>query len=131
MNGRSTILVVDDDSCIRGLLASWLEDAGYRVIVAADGLQALEQTRRDTPNLILLDLSMPKLDGYSVIRTLRQRLDGFNLPIIAISADIRAPQNLRGLGVDGFLSKPFDLDEVLARAKAALALRPETLPAAV
>lgn len=112
---RKSILVVDDDPFIRTLLAAWLQEAGYGVLTADDGLQALEQIRRKCPDLVLLDLMMPRLDGYGVAQFIRHQADTCNLPIIVLSADVRAPQNLAGLHVDAFLSKPFDLDELLAR----------------
>jgi len=114
-NGPKIILVVDDDPFIRTLLAVWLQEAGYKVITAEDGQQALEQVRRERPDVLLLDLMMPKIDGYTVARWLRRHEETYNLPIIVLSADARAPQKLLGLKVDGYLSKPFDLDEVLAR----------------
>lgn len=126
---KSKVLVVDDDPCIRSLLAAWLQDAGYRVGVAGDGQQALEQVRRDRPDVLLLDLAMPRLDGYGVIKWLRQQPESRDLPILVLSADVWAPRNLRGLRIEGFLSKPFDLDEVLARVKEFVPLT--DLPAAV
>ncbi len=117
LNGRKKrkILVVDDDPFIRALLAAWLQDAGYGVVSAGDGQQALDLVRRERPDLLLLDLMMPKLDGYGVARWLRHQEETCGLPIIVLSADVRAPQKLTGVRVDGFISKPFDLDEVLAR----------------
>lgn len=115
LGGRHKVLIVDDDPSIRGLLVAWLQDSGYRVITASDGLQALDQISRERPDLVLLDLTMPKLDGYGVVARVRDRLETRRLPIIALSADVRAPQKLNGLGVDGFVSKPFDLDELLDR----------------
>jgi CheY-like chemotaxis protein len=112
---RRKVLVVDDDPFIRTLLVAWLQEAGYSVVTAEDGQQALEQIRRERPDVLLLDLMMPKLDGYSVARVIRYHEDTRHLPIIVLSADVRAPQKLNGIRVDGFLSKPFDLDEVLDR----------------
>ena len=113
--GRRTVLVVDDDPFIRTLLVAGLQEAGYRVVTADDGQQALDQIRRERPDVVLLDLMMPKLDGYSVARIIRLQDDTRRLPIIVLSADVRAPQKLNGVRIDGYLSKPFDLDEVLAR----------------
>ncbi|MHB1004846.1 MAG: response regulator [Chloroflexota bacterium] len=115
LSNRKHVLVVDDDPFIRTLLVAWLQEAGYVVLTAGDGQQALEQIRRKCPDLVLLDLMMPRLDGYEVVRFIRHQSDTCNLPIIVLSADVRAPQSLSGLRVDGFLSKPFDLDEMLAR----------------
>ncbi|MHB1417536.1 MAG: response regulator [Chloroflexota bacterium] len=121
-SGQRKVLVVDDDPFIRNLLAAWLQEAGYSVLMAGDGLQALEQMRSERPDVLLLDLMMPKLDGYAVAKWVRRqeanRHNGRNgtnghLPIIVLSADTRAPQKLSGLPIDAFLSKPFDLDDVL------------------
>lgn len=114
-NGRRKVLVVDDDPFIRTLLVAWLQEVGYSVLTAGDGQQALEQVHRERPDIVLLDLMMPRLDGYGVARWLRERTETKRLPIIVLSADTRASQKLLGLRVDGFISKPFDLDEVLAR----------------
>lgn len=129
LNDHSQVLVVDDDPFIRGLLAAWLQEAGYGVVVAADGQQALAQIRREVPDILLLDLSMPILDGYGVVRWLRQQRECRALPILILSADVWAPKKLTGLQVEGFLSNPFDLDEVLALVRAYVP--PEKLPAAV
>lgn len=115
LNGHKRVLVADDDPFIRSLLAAWLQDAGYGVTTAEDGQQALEKVQHERPDVLLLDLMMPKLDGYGVVRWLRQREETRALPIIVLSADVRAPQRLVGLSIDAFLSKPFDLDDVLAR----------------
>ncbi len=112
---KKKVLVVDDDPFIRTLLVAWLQDAGYGVVTANDGQQAIDLVRRERPDVLLLDLMMPKLDGYAVARWLRLQEETRGLPIIVLSADVRAPQKLTGVRVDGFLSKPFDLDEVLAR----------------
>ena len=129
LHGHSKVLVVDDDPFIRSLLAAWLQDAGYLVAVAADGQQALEQVRRERPDILLLDLSMPRLDGYGVIKWLRQQPESRDLPILILSADVWAPKKLTGVRIEGILSKPFDLDEVLARVMEFVPLR--ELPAAV
>ena len=112
-NHHKKVLVVDDDPFIRTLLMAWLQEAGYKVVTAGDGQQAIEQVDREKPDLLLLDLMMPKLDGYSVARWLRRHAETSALPIIVLSADVRAPQKLSGLRIDGLISKPFDLDEVL------------------
>ncbi|MDA8216896.1 MAG: response regulator [Dehalococcoidales bacterium] len=121
-SGQRKVLVVDDDPFIRSLLAAWLQEVGYDVLTAGDGLQALAQLQSERPDVLLLDLMMPKLDGYAVAEWVRRQeagrhkgFDGTNghLPIIVLSADARAPQKLSGLPIDAFVSKPFDLDDVL------------------
>lgn len=120
---RKKVLVVDDDAFIRALLRTWLQEAGYSVVTAGDGQQALEQVEREKPDIVLLDLMMPTLDGYAVIRWLRRCESTRRLPIIVLSADMRAHQKLEGAGVNGLISKPFDLEEVLHRVNEHVPLR--------
>ena len=112
-NGHKKVLVVDDDAFIRTLLRAWLQESGYGVVTASDGQQAIEQVKREKPDIVLLDLMMPNLDGYSVVKWLRRQEATHHLPIIILSADVRAHQKLVGLTVNGLISKPFDLEEVL------------------
>jgi diguanylate cyclase len=114
-SGLKKILVVDDDPFIRSLLSAWLQEAGYETVTASDGQQALEQVVREKPDILLLDLMMPKLDGYSVVKWLRRHEETSGLPIIILSADVRAHHKLSGVRIDDLISKPFDLDEVLLR----------------
>lgn len=115
INGRRKVLVVDDDPFIRTLLVAWLQEAGYGVVTAEDGQQALDVLRSERPDVLLLDLMMPKLDGYALARIIRTHDATRGLPIIVLSADARAPQKLNGVRIDAFISKPFDLDDLLAR----------------
>ena len=104
------VLVVEDESPIRAMLAELLQHAGYAVIEAGDGREALHRLREQRPDLIILDLMLPRLDGWTF---LRQRQDDpalTTIPVLVISA---APQQrlleAKELGADAFLSKPFDL----------------------
>lgn len=113
------ILIVDDNEANVRLLDLHLRNAGYRTEKAYDGEQALEQARATDPDLILLDIMMPKLDGYEVCKRIRGD-DTMNvIPVIMITALTSLDDRIRGLecGADDFISKPFDKSELLARVK--------------
>jgi len=115
----SKILVVDDDSDIVRTLCAYLDESGYDVATARDGVQALQQFQAESPDLVLLDVMMPELDGLEVTRTLRQTS---NAPIILLTARVEETDKLVGLelGADDYITKPFSPREVLARIKAVL-----------
>jgi len=114
-----TILVVDDEPRIVELARDYLEHAGFRVITANDGRTALEMARRDRPDLVVLDLGLPGLDGLDVTRELRR--DG-SIPIVMVTARDDELDKLLGLelGADDYLTKPFSPRELVARVKAVL-----------
>jgi two-component system response regulator MprA len=116
----ATILVVDDDRAIRESLHRALELEGYRIITAADGAQALDLVAAEQPDVIVLDLMMPNVDGLTVCRRLRARRD--RTPILMLTARTETSDRVSGLdaGADDYLPKPFDLDELLARIRALL-----------
>ncbi len=113
------ILVVDDDENICELLRLYLEKENYEVVTCADGLSAVELERTKQPNLILLDIMLPKLDGWQVCREIRKNSD---VPIIMVTAKSDTFDKILGLelGADDYVSKPFDAKEVVARVKAVL-----------
>ena len=107
-----TVLVVEDEPAIRGLLSLTLESERYRVATAQDGQEALSRIRDRKPDAILLDLLLPGVDGWTVMRSIEHDGRGAQIPIIAISAgDRRATVGEHG--VKAFLSKPFDLETLL------------------
>jgi DNA-binding response OmpR family regulator len=116
-NGK--ILIVDDDTNICELLRLYIEKEGYSTAIAHDGIQALEVFNREQPNLVLLDIMMPKLDGWQVCREIRKTSD---TPIIMLTAKGETFDKILGLelGADDYVSKPFDTKEVIARIKAVL-----------
>ncbi|MBR5922835.1 MAG: response regulator transcription factor [Clostridia bacterium] len=113
------ILIVDDDSNICELLRMYLEKDGFDTNIAYDGEQALELVARYNPDLILLDIMMPRLDGWQVCREVRKTSE---VPIIMLTAKGEVFDKILGLelGADDYISKPFDAKEVLARIKAVL-----------
>lgn len=113
------ILVVDDEPQIHRFLRPTLEAAGYRVERADTGEEALRAARAHPPDLTLLDLGLPDLDGQEVLLQLRRTL---TTPVVILSARDRVEEKIRGLdaGADDYVEKPFDVDELLARIRAAL-----------
>lgn len=116
---NSKILVVDDDRKTVDLIKLYLEKDGYRVLVAHDGRQALELARQRGPDLIVLDLMLPQMDGLDVCRILRAES---KVPIIMLTARTTEEDKLFGLdlGADDYVSKPFSPRELLARVRAVL-----------
>jgi DNA-binding response OmpR family regulator len=115
----STILVVDDQSSVRQLLQEYLSEQGFRVVTATDGQNAIYQARHDPPDLILLDIMMPKMDGYQFLRQYRQERQ---TPVIVITAREEETDAVLGLdlGADDYVVKPFRMRELAARIRAAL-----------
>jgi DNA-binding response OmpR family regulator len=122
------ILLVDDDDLMRRSLAFNLEQAGYRTSTAADAESALRLARRDLPDLILLDIGLPGMDGLDALRNFRQEAD---TPIIFVTARRRELDQALGLelGADDYVTKPFDLNVLLARIKAVLRRMERAAPA--
>ncbi len=116
-NGK--ILIVDDDTNICELLRLYIEKEGYSTAIAHDGVQALDVFQREQPNLVLLDIMMPKLDGWQVCREIRKTSD---CPIIMITAKGEVFDKILGLelGADDYVVKPFEAKEVVARVRAVL-----------
>jgi len=116
---RSKILLVDDEPKVCELIKAYLVKDGYDVIIAADGKTAIEQAQRHKPDLILLDLNLPELDGLEVCRTIRRQS---NVPIIMLTARDEETDKIVGLelGADDYVTKPFSPRELVARVSAVL-----------
>jgi two-component system response regulator ResD len=114
------VLVVDDEPMVRDVLARYLAHEGFEVDVAADGQEALERVEDAEPDLVLLDLMLPRVDGYEVFRTLRER--GTVMPVIMLTARGEETDRIVGLefGADDYVTKPFSPREVVARVRAVL-----------
>ena len=107
------VLIVDDDEDMQALLQTVLENQDYEVVTAEDGLVALEELEKSAPDLIVLDLMMPRMDGYAFTEELRNRGLQSSIPIIVLSADVNAKQNSEQLGADRYMAKPFDVRDLL------------------
>jgi DNA-binding response OmpR family regulator len=116
---KQTILVVDDKSSVRQLLKEYLTEQGFRVLTATDGNDALMQLHHENPNLILLDIMMPNMDGYQFLRIFRE---DHETPVMIITAREEETDAVLGLdlGADDYIIKPFRMRELLARIKAIL-----------
>jgi two-component system alkaline phosphatase synthesis response regulator PhoP len=116
---RKRILVVDDEIYIVHILEFTLTMEGYDVITAADGEEALRKVRDDRPDLVVLDIMMPKMDGYEVCRRLRQDEEAQGLPVILLSAKGRPIDRETGLevGADDYIVKPFSPRRLLEKIK--------------
>ncbi len=114
-----TVLIVEDDLNIADLLRLYLEKEGYAPTIAADGGEAVEQFRKLQPELVLLDVMLPVLDGWGVLRTIRQES---KVPVIMLTAKGELNDKVSGLkmGADDYITKPFEMKEVLARIEAVL-----------
>ncbi len=114
-----TILVVDDKANVRTLVRDYLAEQGFRVVVADNGQNALYQARHEKPDLILLDIMMPTMDGYEFIRTYRKESA---TPIILLTAKLEETDKVIGLelGADDYITKPFGMRELVARIKTVL-----------
>ena len=113
------ILIAEDDADIRALLRLYLEGEGFRVLEAEDGLQAMELARAQTPDMAILDVMMPHMNGFELTRTLRKYSD---IPILILSAKSQDNDKILGLnlGADDYIAKPFNPVEIVARVKAQL-----------
>ena len=119
---KKTILVVDDEQSIMELLVFNLQKEGYNTLEAYDGVTAVDMAMNQKPDLILLDVMIPKLDGISVCKKIRYALNISNIPILMISAKDTESDKIVGLemGADDYITKPFQIREVMARIKANL-----------
>ena len=122
---QPVVLAADDDEDILGLVAFRLERAGYTVILARDGEKALELAVKEQPDLAVLDVMMPKLDGFELTRRLRAEETTSRMPIILLTAKSQDADVQRGFeaGADDYIRKPFSPDELRARVQAILGRR--------
>ncbi len=121
---KTSILIVEDDQTLLQTLAYNLDKEGYTTYVASDGSAGLDMARAHSPNLVVLDVMLPELDGLSVCRILRREME---IPIIMLTARSSEVDKIIGLdsGADDYITKPFSLGEFLARVRAALRRQPK------
>jgi DNA-binding response OmpR family regulator len=127
VDGAKRVLVVEDDPSIMLGLRINLESEGYAVVSAEDGERAVEVVREQPPDLIILDVMLPKMNGFQVLQTVRR--EGFAMPIIVLSARTGEMDKVTGLelGAEDYVAKPFSLAELLARVRAALRRGPRAV----
>jgi DNA-binding response OmpR family regulator len=120
--GPATILIADDEQDLRELVAYRLSRAGYGIVEARDGQEALELALNEPPDMAVLDVMMPRMDGLELTRRLRKDPVTRRVPIILLTASVQEADIRRGLdaGADYYLAKPFNPAELLARVRAAL-----------
>jgi DNA-binding response OmpR family regulator len=123
MSGPAHVLVVDDDSDVRSLVKELLARAGYRVSDAPDGRAALKALYDDRPDLVVLDVSMPELDGWATLERIRELSDVPVVMLSALGAELEKVRALRG-GADDYITKPFGRQELLARVETVLRRAP-------
>ena len=119
MAEKKKILIIDDEDDIRLFVGARLQRAGYETLEAADGLEGLRRFYSDRPDLVLLDIAMPKMDGWQVLERIREVSAG---PVLMLTAAAQERDKIRGLteGADDYVTKPFSGDEFLARVSAML-----------
>jgi DNA-binding response OmpR family regulator len=124
-NGRPLVLVADDDPDILSLVAFRLERAGYEVVQATDGDDAVQLALERLPDLAILDVMMPRVDGYEATRRLREHAYTSRIPIILLTARVQEADVARGFeaGADDYIKKPFSPQELGARVQAVLGRR--------
>ena len=115
------VLVAEDDPTSRRLLYKYLQSQGYQVLTAENGAEAIESFKREQPDLVLLDVMMPKVDGWGVLSEIRVE-QGSDTPVIMVTVKDSTEDKVRGLssGVDDYITKPFDLRELQARIEAVM-----------
>jgi DNA-binding response OmpR family regulator len=128
MTAAKMILVVDDEARLVSLVETYLTQSGFRVVTAANGREALSVAQRQEPDLIILDIMMPEMDGYEFMRVYRKEHD---TPIILLTARVDSDEKVVGLesGADDYMTKPFRPRELMARVKAVLRRSGEKEPA--
>lgn len=123
MNTKKKILVVDDEEDILHFLELVLREKGYQVATASSGHEALTRTQMEKPDLVLLDIMMPQMDGWEVLKLLRVDDETANIPVAMLSARTEAKDRVQGLqeGAVDYICKPFALQELLAKIEAIFA----------
>ena len=131
MRQRGTVLVVDDQPVLRELMADALTAAGYDVITAGNGARALDRVRHLRPDVIVLDIMMPVVDGFGFLEAYGQEVAANSAPVVVVSATLSTDvvRRLHELGVSAWLSKPFDLDELVSCVQRLVQQRPVRLAA--
>lgn len=119
MSAKDKILVIEDDIEFSKLTQMWLQNAGYEVLTAEDGVEGMRRVYSSRPNLVLLDTMLPKMDGWEVCRRIREMSD---IPVLMVTVKAQKADRLKGfaLGADDYVAKPVDFSELVARVQAVL-----------
>ncbi|HUT15574.1 MAG TPA: response regulator transcription factor [Anaerolineae bacterium] len=127
MGDKGKLLIIEDDSSLVKALELYFSRVGYQVSIAENGLQGLQQLYSERPNIVILDIAMPKMDGWEVCRRIRELSD---IPIVILTARVQENERVRGLklGADDYVVKPFSLKELEARVEAVLRRARATRP---
>jgi two-component system cell cycle response regulator DivK len=125
------ILLVEDNEMNRDMLSRRLLKRGYEVVIAVDGAEGVERARSDSPDLVLMDMSLPVVDGWEATRRIKSDPASRGIPIIALTAHAMAgdEEKARGVGCDDFDTKPVELPRLLSKIEALLKPRPAGSPA--
>ena len=107
------ILLAEDEVALRDFVSRNLHARGFEVLEASNGLEAMALWEREDPHLLILDIMMPRMDGYAFARELQRRGLRTSIPVIVLTADGRAQQKAAQLGADGYIEKPFDIPDFL------------------
>ena len=113
MNQKITILIVDDNDELQCSLSSMLSEEGYDILLASDGAQAIARLKEVSVQLIILDLKMPKFDGWSVLAFVKQQFPKIRVVIVTGYGNIANALRAKKMGADDFLEKPYDVEEIL------------------
>ena len=114
-NGKQKILVVDDEQQLALAVKIRLQSVGYEVVLARDGSEALEILEREQPALVILDVLMPNMDGYSCLREINSRFGRGKMPVIVLTARDRMKDLFELEGIEDYVIKPFDHEDLLVR----------------
>ena len=119
---KKTVLVVDDEKDLVEIVESHLDEAGYRIVTAEDGVEGLEVTKREKPGLIILDIKMPRMNGLEMLELLRRMPEFENTPVLMLTAQGRSRNifDAEGLRAVDFIIKPFTRDELIFAVKKVL-----------
>ena len=125
MSVQIRVLVVDDEEHILMILKDSLEFSGFQVVTATNGLEALEQVEKESPELVVLDIGMPKLDGWEVCRRLKADPKTQSIPVVILTAYAQTSDRQKGmsLGADRFITKPCDLTYLVDEMNALLGIK--------
>ena len=115
MNAQKTILVVDDDENLREILKVGLQKEGYHVVTAKNGKEGIKRFDEWHPNLIILDVRMPVMDGYNFYSNMREKLEKTPCPIIGLTGETHIENLFEDFNIDLYVSKPFDIEKLLQK----------------